>query len=277
MALIGQAQDLVNPNAPTEQMGIDQRLGASLPLDTPFKDEEGRSVKLGDYFGKKPVLLQLLFYRCAGTCTQMLTGGADMLKDMKLTTIGKDFEYVVISIHPDETPELALEKKEAYIGELRRPRDKGNETELRQAAAEKGWHYLTGKEEDIRRVAAAIGYRYVHDKETDRIAHPSGLFVATPEGKMSMYYYGVQYPTKFVQDSILAAARNHIGEPVAKPILFGCMTVDPRSGKLTMNILRTLQVMGLATVVILATGIGIMSRRGRRTEPTASVEGDNNS
>jgi len=271
LASIGFAQSLVDPNRPSDDMGIDQKLGATLPLDTPFVDDEGKPVKLGDYFGKKPVVLQLLFYRCAGTCTQMLDGGSMMLKDMKATLIGTDFEYVVISIHPEEGPDLAIEKKEAYIGQLKRPRDRGNETELRQAAAEKGWHFLTGTEANIRKVSDAIGYRFVYDKKTDRIAHPSGLFIATPTGKMSMYYFGVQYPTKFVQDSIMAASREHIGEPVPKPILLECMSLDPRTGRLTMNVLRTMQVGGIITILVLVSSIGWMSRRkgaaDRRTAP----------
>ncbi|MBV6458144.1 MAG: hypothetical protein HONBIEJF_01267 [Fimbriimonadaceae bacterium] len=267
------AQSLVDPNRPSDDMGIDQKLGAELPLDTPFLDEDGKSVKLGDYFGKKPVLVQLLFYRCAGTCTQMLDGGAEMLKDMKATLIGRDFEYVIISIHPEEKPDLAIEKKEAYIGELRRPRDRGNETELRQQAADKGWHFLTGTEANILKVSNAIGYRFVYDKKADRIAHPSGLFIATPSGKMSMYYFGVQYPTKFVQDSIMAASREHIGEAVPKPILLGCMSLDPRTGRLTMNVLRTMQVGGLITVLVLVASIGWMSRRkGRQDGPPSLME-----
>lgn len=266
----GYAQSLVNPNAPSEDMGIDQKLGAELPLDTPFLDEKGKQVKLGDYFGKKPVVMQLLFYRCAGTCTQMLDGAVAMLEGMKATLIGRDFEYVVISIHPDEKPELALEKKETYIEELRRPRDRGNETAIRQEAAQRGWHFLTGTEKDIQRVSDSIGYRFVYDKKTDRIAHPSGLFIATPSGKMSMYYFGVQYPTKFVQDSIMAASREHIGEPVAKPILLGCMSLDPRTGRLTMNVLRTMQVGGIITLLVLVASIGWMSRRGRRNDDPAS-------
>jgi len=268
------SQTLVNPNRPSEDMGIDQKLGAALPLDTPFVDEEGKAVKLGDYFGKKPVLLQLLFYRCAGTCTQMLDGGTEMLKDMKSTLIGRDFEYVIISIHPEEKSDLAFEKKDAYISELKRPRDRGNETQLRQEAAQKGWHFLTGTEENIRRVSDTIGYRFVYDKKSDRIAHPSGLFVATPSGKMSMYYFGVQYPTKFVQDSVMAASREHIGEPVSKPILLGCMSLDPRTGRLTMNVLRTMQVGGIITVLVLVASISWMSwRKGTPDRKGAPAEG----
>ncbi|HKP46244.1 MAG TPA: SCO family protein, partial [Pyrinomonadaceae bacterium] len=164
-------------------VGIDQKLNEQLPLDLVLKNERGGTVKLGDYFGKKPVLLSLVYYQCPMLCNQMLNGMVTAFRVMTFTP-GKDFEVVTVSFDPRETPELAAAKKKTYIDYL---------PEEKRAPAEAGWHFLTADENSIARITDAVGFRYHWDEATKQFAHASGVYLATPQGKLARYFYGIEY------------------------------------------------------------------------------------
>ena len=226
---------------------LDQRLGAEVPLQTVFKDETGREVKLGEYFGKKPVVLTLVFYNCMGTCTQMLNGAGRIFKDIKKESLGTDYESVTISINPTEGADLAIQKKESYI----------NLYGLNEKAA--GWHFLTGSEENIRAVANAVGFFYTYDAKTNKIVHPSTITILTPSGKVSKYFPGVEYPSPSVLAAIDSARTEDVGG-LASVISFNCYSTDA-NGKVRVNVMNTIKVLGLATLLILGTSIFAMVRK----------------
>ena len=169
------------PPAIFRKVGFDQRLNQQVPLDLEFVDEKGKAVKLGDYFGKKPVMLVLAYYRCPMLCTLVLNGLAQAMRQIPFT-IGKEFNVVTVSFDPRETPDLAAKKKETYVAAYGRP------------GAGEGWHFLTGKPDAIEKLTDAVGFRYVYDAKQDQYIHTSGIMVLTPRGKISRYFYGIQYP-----------------------------------------------------------------------------------
>ena len=232
------------------KFGVDQKPGARVPLDTAFKDENGKDVELRQYFGKRPVLLMLIFYQCRGSCPVQFAGVTTALNAMINQSVGQDFDVVSLSIHPKETPAIALEKKEEVLDQYRRP------------GAAAGWHFLTGTEEDIRKVTDAVGYRYFYDPAKDQVVHPNCLFVLTPGGKVSKYVFGLDYPAKMLRDSLLDAGQETIAQR-SEPILLGCFSLDPVTGKTKLVVMRATQIAGFATVLILATSIFFMSRKPR--------------
>jgi protein SCO1/2 len=245
----------------SKKIGLDQKLGNKLPLDATFRDEHGKAVRLGSFFGKRPVLLMLVFFSCQGACQLEMENATQAFNEMKTQNVGRDFDVVSISIHPKETAELALEKKSDVLKMYPRP------------GAYDGWHFLTGDADQIKRVATAIGYRYSYDPVKDQILHPTGLFVATPDGRLSRYLYGVDYATPVISASIDTAAQGQINAP-SEPVLLGCFQYDPKTGKTRLNVFRALQISGIGTVLILATSIFFMSRKspnkpGQRNEEDA--------
>ena len=162
------------------KIGIDQRLNHQVPLDLPFVDETGREVRLGEYFGKRPVMLALVYYECPMLCTQVLNGLVSALGTLKFD-VGREFDVVAVSINPREGPGLASQKKAAYLERYGRP----------QTAP--GWHFLTGKEENIARLAEAVGFRYAYDTAIGQYAHGAGVELLTPKGVVSRYFYGIEY------------------------------------------------------------------------------------
>lgn len=184
-----------SPNRTHEKVGFVQRLDAQAPLDLPFRDETGRAVTLGAYFGKKPVLLNLVYFECPMLCTEVLNGTVQALRALPLT-MGKDFTVVTVSIDARETPTLAAAKKRVYLDRYGRkgPRD--------------GWAFLTGPEPSIKALASAVGFGYAYDKELDQFAHGSGIIILTPRGRVSHYFYGVEYPADDVRLSLIEASRN---------------------------------------------------------------------
>jgi len=177
--------------------GIDfeQNLNATIPLDTRFTDEAGREVQLGQYFGKRPVVLTLVYYECPMLCTEVLNGWLRTMQEMQFTA-GQEYDVVTVSIDPGETPALAAEKRDEYLRRYGR------------TVTPDTWHFLTGREEEIKRLADSVGYKYVYDKVTDQYAHPSGVVVLTPAGKVSHYFYGVQYNAKDVRLGLVEASAN---------------------------------------------------------------------
>ncbi len=209
-------------------VGIDQKLDEQVPLYTMLKDEAGRDVPLSTYFSKgKPVLLVPVYYRCPMLCTQILTGVESTLKAVTFDP-GKDFEVVAVSIDPKDTPELAAAKKQTYLHRYARPNTAN------------GWHFLTGSEANVRPLMDAIGYHYKYDPKTDQYAHASGIMVLTPDGRVSRYFYGVEYAPRDVRLGLVEASQNKIGSPVDAVLLF-CFHYDPATGKygaIAMNLLR---------------------------------------
>jgi protein SCO1/2 len=245
---------LAQPGLPPalRNVGIDQRLNRQIPLDLAFRDETGRSVQLRQYFGKKPVILTLVYYECPMLCTLVLN---DLLRNMKEMTlnVGEDFDVLTVSFDPREKPELAAGKKDSYVGRYRR------------AGAAEGWHFLTGDEPSIEALTKAVGFRYAFDPKTGQYAHASAIMVLTPEGRLSRYFYGVEYSPRDLRLSLVEASANRIGTKADQVALF-CFHYDPTTGKYGLAIMNALRVAGLATVFGLAMLVWGMSRRGRRAD-----------
>lgn len=234
----------------SSKVRLEQRLNEQAPLDTVFRDDTGKTVRLGDYFGKKPILLMLPFYKCPGICKDELMGIVRSLKQINFN-VGNEFDVVIVSINPKETPDIAALHKEQYVKDYQRP-DTAH-----------GWHLLTGEEAQIRRLADAVGFYYVYDTKTDQYNHPAGLMVLTPQGKLSRYFYGVQYDPRTLKLALIEASQNKIGT-LAERILMYCSAYDPTRGRYGLVIMRVLQLAGLATLLILGTSIFIMIRLERR-------------
>lgn len=242
-----QGENLVN------QIGIDQNLNGQVPMDATFKDETGKDVTIGSLI-KRPTVLMLIFYRCvdvSGTCYLELEGATKAFSSMQKDTIGRDYDVVTLSIHPKETFELAAAKKAQFLKSYNRP----------EAVA--GWHFLTGSQDQINRVASAVGFRYKYDEAKDRIVHPTGLVILSPEGRISKYFYGADFPAKILRDSIVAAGRGTIGDQ-STPILLGCFMYDESTGRTRLNVVNALKVTGTATVLILFGSILIMTLKARK-------------
>jgi protein SCO1/2 len=209
-------------------VGIDQKLDAQAPLNLIFKDEAGRDVPLSRFFeSRKPVLLALVYYRCPMLCTQILTGVESSLKAVSFNP-GQDFEVVSVSIDPKDTPQIAASKKELYLRRYGR------------ANTANGWHFLTGDEANIKALTDAVGFHYKYDPKTDQFAHASGIMILTPEGRVSRYFYGVEYSPRDIRLGLVEASKNRIGNPVDAVLLF-CYHYDPATGKygaVAMNLLR---------------------------------------
>ena len=242
-------------------VAIDQNLDKALPLETTFHDELGRTVALKEFFGTKPVWLVLPFFKCTGTCPMMVDGMISAMHEPGLGyQIGRDFEIVVISISPRETPQIAAAKKQEYL------------SKLGLAGAEKSFHFLTGEEKSIRDVADALGYKYVYDAKTDQYAHASATFVITPKGKISRYHFGVSYSAKDVRLSLTEAGQGRIGS-IAEKILLFCYHYDPQRNTYGLYVFRLVQVLGTLTVLALGSFMIINFRRDAREQQVTRTSG----
>jgi len=256
-SLSAQAMDpppsgMVNANetpALLKDIGIDQRLDAPLPLSLPFVDEAGRAVRLGDFFGKRPVILALVYYNCPMLCTQVLNGMVGSLNTLSLAA-GEDFDVVLVSFDPRERPENARASKEAYLTRYKHP------------AASAGWHFLTGREPETRALAQAVGFRYRYDSQLDQFAHASAIYVATPDGRLARYFYGIEYAPRDLRLALVEASAGKIGTPVDQILLF-CFHYDPALGKYGAAVVNLVRLVGLLTVLAIAASIVWMSRRRR--------------
>ena len=216
-------------------VGIDQRLNNQVPLDLKFRDETGQTVTLGSYFGKKPVILSLVYYSCPMLCTMAENGLLNALRDVKFN-IGEQFEVVTVSIDPTETPEMAMGKKAVYVGLYGRP------------GAKQGWHFLVGDEPSIRTLAQAVGFHYNYIPETKQFAHATGIIVLTPQGKVSRYFYGILYPSRDIRLALVEASNEKIGNPVDAVLLY-CCEYDPATGKYSMVVSHVLKIAGVITLL----------------------------
>ena len=250
---IGRADEsrpLSDPQAEImRKIDFEQRLGAQLPLARTFVDEQGRTVKLGDYFDDRPVLFVLAYYRCPMLCNQVLNGVLTSTNAIDFVA-GRDFEIVVVSFDPTDSPSVARAKRDAYA---RRYHHKSGRD---------GWHFLTGKIDDIAAVARACGFRYVYHEETDQYAHASGIMVATPDGRLSQYFYGIDYPTRDLRLALVESSQGQIGNLVDQ-LLLRCFHYDAITGRYGLAVMRLVQAGGILTVVLVG-GFIVRSLRKER-------------
>jgi protein SCO1 len=250
-----------------KRVGVSQHLNQQLPLDASFVDETGKPVKLGDYFGKHPAVVSLVYYTCPMLCSEELNGLTSSLQMVKLTP-GKDFDVVIVSIDPNDTPEQAARSKALYVKRYGKP----------ESAA--GWHFLTGQRPAIDAVTEAIGFGYVRvpgpDGQMTQFAHASAIEIATPEGKLAQYYLGVEYSPRDILLGLINASGNQIGSPVAN-ILTYCYHYDPQTNKQSLRIARVVQISGIVTVAGLGGFMFLMFRRdiklGREHDLTKKENG----
>ena len=236
-------------SVPLESVDYEQKLNAQVPLDLTFVDETGNSVQLSQYFGRRPVVLLFAYYECPMLCTLVLNNLTKSLKNLQFTP-GDQFEIVTVSIDPAETPELAAEKKAAYLQEYNRP------------GADSGWHFLTGGHAEIDSLARSVGFRYAYDHQIDQYAHPAGVILLTPEGRVSRYILGIDYPPKDLRLGLVEAAERKIGTPVDQFFLL-CYRYDPQNGRYTLVIENVLRLAGSATALALGGLIFWLLRRER--------------
>jgi len=252
-------EGMTGPGTPSEmvpdilaKVGVDQKLNAQVPLGLAFRDEAGRSIRLGDYFGKKPIVLTLVYFECPMLCTQVLNGAVAAMKTLTFT-IGDEYDVVTVSFNPTETPALAQSKKTTYLAKYGRP------------PASTGWHFLTGDEPSIAALAGAVGFRYTFDPTTQQYVHASAIMVLTPQGRVSKYFYGIDYPPKDLRLGLIEASDGRIGTAVDQLVLY-CYHYDPHTGKYSMMILNVLRLAGLATVTLIGGFIAVMWSRDRRKQ-----------
>lgn len=257
MALFVAAAVSAQPGTPAaevpsqlREVGFDQNLNQMLPLDVEFADEHGRVVRIGDHFGKRPVVLAFVYYGCPMLCVQSLSSLAATL-GVLAEDPGEDFEVVSVSIDPRETPALARDKKAHYVERSGKP------------SIGMGWHFLTGTEANIRRLTAAAGFRYAWDAAQNQFAHPAGVIVATRDGKLSRYLFGIDYGPRDLRLAILDASEGKISSPLKRALLY-CYHYDLATGRYSLAIMRVVQLAGAATVLSLGAMIVVWTRRERR-------------
>lgn len=229
---------------------IEQKLDQQLPLDLVFKDESGQPVKLGQYFEHRPVVLSLVYYDCPMLCTQVLNGMVTSFRVLPFQ-MSKEYDVVTISFDPRETPALATAKKKIYVGFL---------PEAMQSNAQNGWHFLTGDPESIKQITDAVGFRYHYDEATKQFAHASAIMVATPQGRLSRYYYGIDYSARDLRLGLIESAQNKIGSPVDQLLLY-CYHYDPATGKYGAVVMNMVRLGGAVTVIGILAMILLLRRR----------------
>ena len=217
---------------------IEQKLNQQLPLDLTFHDENGQEVRLGKYFGQKPVVFALVYYDCPMLCTQIINGMVTSFRVLPFQ-IGKEFDVVTISFDPRETAALAASKKKVYIDYL---------PDKMQAGANSGWHFLTGDAANIERITDAVGFRYHYDEATKQFAHASAIMVTTPEGKLSHYFYGVNYSARDLRFGLIESSQNKMGS-VTEQLSLYCYQYDPKTGKYGAAVMRVLRITGVITLL----------------------------
>jgi protein SCO1/2 len=227
-------------------VGIEQRLDEAIPLDLPFQDETGATIRLGDCLSDKPAILVLAYYRCPMLCNQVLNGLLDGLRQVPFD-VGDQLNVVVVSFDAREKPELAAAKKATYVEHYGRP------------GADLGWHFLTGEQASIDQLTQAAGFRYHYDARTDQFAHASGIMVLTPQGRIARYFYGITYPPRDLRLGLVEASAGRIGSPVDQVLLL-CYHYDPATGTYAAAAMRFVRLGGVVTVAAL----GIFLWRGWR-------------
>ena len=242
----GQLQAATPPSTLLSQIGIDQNLDAQVPLDLTFKDETGRDVRLGDYFGGKPVVMNFTYFSCPMMCPEVLSGMASAFTILKFDA-GKDFTVLSVSFDPHDTPKEAAAEQAMYVKRYGRP------------GAEQGWHFLTGEPAAIAALTKAAGFRYAWDDRSQQYAHASGIMVLTPQGRIAQYFYGVEFSPKDLRFGLIQASQNKLGTLVDQVLLY-CYHYDPRTGKYGAIISRVMQVAGAITILVLGGFLFMMFR-----------------
>ncbi len=241
-----------------KDVGIEQRLGKPLPLDAIFQDEMGRPVRLGQYFQTRPVILVLAYYNCPMLCTQVLNGLVSSAKVLSFDA-GKEFEIVVVSFDPRERPADARAKKAPYLAEYGRP------------GASAGWHFLTGSLASIERITQAVGFQYRYDDSQGQFAHASAIYVVTPDGRLSRYFYGIEYAPRDLRLALVESSGGGIGSPVDQILLY-CYHYDPKVGKYSAAVMGIVRLGGVAAVLLLSTFLILMWRRDKRRDALKLAE-----
>jgi protein SCO1 len=231
------------------QVSIAQRLNEPIPPDIIFRDEDGKAVHLGDYFGKKPIVLSLVYFDCPALCTEVLNGELRTLKAISLD-LGKDFDAITVSFEPKDTPALAKAKRDVYAGQYGRP------------GAARNWHFLTGEQASIDALTQAAGFHYVYDSASRQFAHAAAILVLTPHGRIARYFYGVTYPARDFRLGLVEASEGKIGTPTDHALLY-CYQYDPMTGKYGLIVMNVVRAAGLLTMLVLGIFMVVMFRRER--------------
>lgn len=233
-----------------KQVGFEQRLDTQLPLHLAFRDESGQTVALSNYFKDKPVVLVPVYYECPMLCNLTMSGVVKALKVLPINP-GKDFHVIMFSIDPKETPALAAEKKKAYLRRYERP------------GTESGWTFLTGDDPQVQALTTAIGFRYAFDPTIQQFAHAAGFVIATPQGKLSRYMFGMDPSPRDLRMALKESSQGRIGDPVAQMLLM-CFHYDPTSGKYTMGVITAIRAAGVLTVALIGGFLFLSFRREKR-------------
>lgn len=236
-----------------KKVHFDQKLNAQVPLDAHFRDEKGKTVDLKTLGQGKPIVLAIVFFECRTLCSEILNETVRSLKDVPFSP-GKEFQVVILSMNPRETPALASSKKRDYLKLYGKP------------GTEQGWHFLTGEKPQIDRVADAIGYGYAYDPKSDQYAHPNGIVMLTPHGKVTRYYYGLTYPPRDLKFGLMDASHDRIGSPVEQ-LLLTCFHYDPTTGRYDASVMGVVRIAGVLTVLALVAMVFVLSRTDRKTLP----------
>jgi protein SCO1/2 len=234
------------PPAPLRGVGIVQQMNQQVPADLTFRDETGRSVHLGDYFGKRPIVLSLVYFNCPFMCTEVLNGELRAFQGMSLN-LAKDFDAVTVSFDPKDGPPEAAVKNRIYTGLYGRPTSSG------------GWHFLTGDQHSVEALTDAVGFHYAYDQPSGQFAHATSIMILTPDGRVARYFYGIQYPSRDVRLGLVEASNGKIGSPTDAALLF-CYHYDPLTGKYGLVVLNVMRIAGIVTVLVLGAFLWLMFR-----------------
>lgn len=237
-----------------QNVGIEQHLDGQVPPDLTFVDDTGRTIKLGDYFGKKPLIMNLVYYNCTMLCGEALAGLSAAMKMVKFD-VGNQFDVITVSFNPRETPQMAAQKKVEYLKRYGRP------------GAAAGWHFLTGPADSINALTKAVGFQYQYDAARDQYAHATAIMVLTPQGRISKYFYGVDFPPKDLRMGLVEASQNKIGNAVDQVLLY-CYHYDPATGKYGAVVSNMLKLGGAATILFVG-GLILVLLRLERSAPHA--------
>src|SRR5499433_3537222 len=232
-------------------VGFDPQLNAQIPLDAPFVDEYGQSVTLGDFSGKKPIVLAFVYFTCPMLCNQVEQAVVGTLKMISFNP-GTDYQVVFLSFDPSDTPDAALKKKHEAMSRFARP------------LTEPGWHFLTGSQESIDAVTGAADFRFNYDPKTKLFGHASGILLLTPDGRISRYFFGVDYPPSNVRLGLVDASSGKIGTPVDHILLF-CYQYDPSKARYSATVLTVIRMGGVVTLLMMVIGFVIFRRRDHRS------------
>lgn len=242
---LGKAPQVLPPLL--QKVGFEPPLNGRLPLDLPFRDETGRNIQFRDYFGQKPVVLALVYYGCPMLCDQVQQGVVGTLRMLSFNP-GRDYQVVFVSFDSRETPEMAAQKKELAMKHFRRP----------ETAS--GWHFLTGSQQSIDALTSAANFRYTFDTKNNLFVHATGIMLLTPDGRISRYFYGIEYPSRDIRLGLVDASAGKIGTPIDRALLF-CYHYDPSTARYSASVLKIIRLGGVLTILGLVVAILIFRRR----------------